>query len=67
MLSDLLSSQRGPLDALAAAWLEAGATTVTLWQDGALLAHWPADRSATPLTWLRRFERRAVRSWANCG
>lgn len=43
MLASLLSSHRKQLDALAAAWLAAGATGFALCQDGVPFASWPAS------------------------
>ncbi len=44
MLVMLVSSQYARFDALAQAWLAAGASSFSVWQDGRILAQWPAGR-----------------------
>ena len=43
MFRNLLSSHRPQFEALATAWLNAGATTVSVWNNNELVEHWPAD------------------------
>lgn len=41
MLSTALTAQRTQFNNLAKAWLAAGATTFSIWENGCLMAHWP--------------------------
>ncbi|MDX1521285.1 MAG: PP2C family protein-serine/threonine phosphatase [Anaerolineae bacterium] len=45
MLSAIFSSQKNQFKALAQYWLDNGAETFSLWEDGQLLAQWPPDIS----------------------
>ncbi len=44
MIRQLADARPALLARLAATWLEAGAHGVSLWEDGALIAAWPADQ-----------------------
>lgn len=48
MLVTLVSSQYARFDALAQAWLAMGASSFSVWQEGRLLAQWPAGRRLGP-------------------
>ncbi len=48
ILPAILAAQKSDFDILAKDWLDAGASTFSIWADGVALATWPADDSPQP-------------------